>query len=424
MHTSPGSDLRLERERGGSSAAHSCTSATRECRERRTFGCAGPACKRNTSEAFACASANIGLSAGEIRCVDALHAIWETPSTTHQPLFPDGRRILNNLKLTAALGDYDQTRDLALGRVRPVGIDLTVLNYNVEEIFYRFYERLEWEVSEFSMGMYTSAISRGDARFIAIPAFPSRVFRHSGIYVRAAGKIKAPADLIGKRVGVPQWSQTAGIYVRGLLQDVYGVPFRKIKWVQGGVNNPGREEPAILKLPEGVDLVSTPDRTLNEMLVCGDLDAVITARPPDAFLQSSDVKLLFPDYAKDELEYFRATGIFPIMHTIVIRRDVYEANRWIACNLFVALESAKERSLQRLADITASHVPLPWIDELRRRFLAAGAAQRGGLWPYGVKHNMPTLEAFLRYAFEQGSCHRLLRPQELFAPEALAEIRV
>lgn len=339
-------------------------------------------------------------------------------------MFSDGRRTLSNLKITIALGDYDQTRDLALGRVCPVGIDLTVLNFDVEEIFYRFYERLEWDVSELSMGMYTSAISRGDDRFIAIPAFPSRVFRHSGIYVRSDGKIKAPTDLIGKRIGIPQWSQTAGIYVRGLLQDVYGVPFQKIKWIQGGVNNPGRHEPAVIKLPEGVDLTSRPDRSLNEMLVAGDLDAVITARPPDAFLQSSDVRILIQDYANVEADYFRSTGIFPIMHTVAIRRNLYEANRWIARNLFVALENAKDRSLERLSDLTAAHVPLPWIGELRQRFLDAGASESGGLWPYGLKYNKPTLEAFLRYAFEQGSCHRLLRPEELFAPEALAEIRV
>jgi 4,5-dihydroxyphthalate decarboxylase len=338
--------------------------------------------------------------------------------------FPEWRSTLSDLKITIALGDYDQTRDLALGRVRPVGIDLTVLNFDVEEIFYRFYDRLEWDVSEFSMGMYTSAISRGDNRFIAIPVFPSRVFRHSGIYVRTDGKIKDPQGLIGKRVGIPQWSQTAGIYVRGLLQDVYGVPFQKIKWVQGGVNDPGRHEPAVLKLPEGVEVTAISDRSLNEMLVSGELDAVITARPPNAFLQSSNVKMLIQDYAKVEADYYRSTGIFPIMHTVAIRRDLYEANRWIARNLFVALESAKERSLKRLSDVTVAHVPLPWISDLRQRFLDAGAAERGGLWPYGLKYNKPTLEAFLRYAFEQGSCHRLLRPEEIFAPEALAEIPV
>lgn len=337
---------------------------------------------------------------------------------------PEWRGTLSNLKITIALGDYDQTRDLALGRVQPVGIALTVLNFDVEEIFYRFYERLEWDVSELSMGMYTSAISRGDNRFIAIPVFPSRVFRHSGIYVRTDGKINDPKGLIGKRVGIPQWSQTAGIYIRGLLQDVYGVPFQKINWVQGGVNDPGRHEPAVLKLPKGVEITTITDRSLNEMLVSGELDAVITARPPNAFLHSSNVRMLIHDYANVEADYYRSTGIFPIMHTVAIRRDLYEANRWIARNLFIALESAKDRSLKRLSDFTASHVPLPWISDLRQRFLNAGASDRGGLWPYGLKYNRPTLEAFLRYAFEQGSCHRLLLPEELFAPEALAEIRV
>lgn len=155
-----------------------------------------------------------------------------------------------DLRMTLAVGDYDQTRDLALGRVKPHGIDLTVLNFNVEEIFFRFYDRLEWEVSELSMGMYTSAISRGDDRFIAIPVFPSRVFRHSAIYVRADGSISTPKDLIGKRVGCPQLSQTATIYVRGFLSEIAGVALDTIEWVQAGVNDPGRPESSVLKLPE------------------------------------------------------------------------------------------------------------------------------------------------------------------------------
>ena len=331
---------------------------------------------------------------------------------------------MGDLNLTIALGDYDQTRDLALGRVRAPGIDLTVLNYDVEEIFFRFYERLEWDVSELSMGMYTSALSHGDNRFIAIPAFPSRFFRHSGIYVKEGSKLRTPTDLAGARVGIVQWSQTAGIYVRGLLQDVYGVPFRKIKWVQGGVNDPGRHEPAVIRLPDGVELASVTDRSLNQMLLAGDIDAIITARPPLGFTNSSGIKLLIDDYSSVEAEYFSSTGIFPIMHTVAIRRDVYEANRWIARNLFVALELAKERSLKRVSDFTAAHIPLPWITELRQRFLNAGAAARGGLWPYGIEHNRPTLEAFLRYAYEQGSCHRHLDIEEIFAPESVAEIRV
>jgi 4,5-dihydroxyphthalate decarboxylase len=328
-----------------------------------------------------------------------------------------------DLRLTMAIGDYDQTRDIASGQVRPVGIDPTVLNMGVEETFFRFYDRLEWEVSELSMGMYTSALSRGDDRFIALPVFPSRVFRHSAIYVRADGKIRAPKDLQGARVGCPQWSQTACIYVRGWLAETVGVPLASIDWVQGGVNQAGRPEPAVLRLPADIRLQKVPDRSLNDMLLEGDLDAVISARPPRAFA-AGDPRMvrLVPDYLAQEEAYLRQTGIFPIMHTIVIRRDAYTANRWIARNLFLAFEEAKARSLARLRDITVAHVPLPWVPELMER---VGEAMGGGdPWPYGIEPNRATLEAFLRFAADQGTCHRHLRPEEIFAEEALIEIRV
>lgn len=329
---------------------------------------------------------------------------------------------MSDLKLTVAVGDYDQTRDLALGRVRPNGIDLTVLNFNVEEIFFRFFDRLEWEVSELSMGMYTSAISRGDDRFIAIPVFPSRVFRHSAIYVRAGHVLGGPADLEGKRVGCPQWSQTATIYVRGYLSETVGVPLASIDWVQAGVNDPGRPEPAILKLPDGVTIRSVDDRSLDDMLVSGDIDAMISARPPGSFFEGKTVRLI-EDFRAQEQAYFRETGIFPIMHTIAIRRDVYQRDRWIARNLFLAFEEAKRRSVARMRDITAAHVPLPWSSELADT-AASSLFPDGDFWPYGIARNRKTLDAFLRFAANQGTCHRQLSLEEIFAPEALAEIRV
>lgn len=332
---------------------------------------------------------------------------------------------MTNLKLTAALGDYDQVRDLALGRVRAQGIDLTVLNYDVEEIFYRFHDRLEWEVSELSMGMYNSAISRGDERFIAIPVFPSRVFRHSAFYVRADGKIRKPEDLAGKRVGVPQWSQTATIYARGYLSDTVGVPLNSIKWTQGGVNDAGREEPATLKLPAGLELKVVHDRSLNDMLLAGDLDAVISARPPRA-LTAGDPRIqrLFPDYRDAEAEYFRQTGIFPIMHTVAIKKETYLANRWIARNLMVAFDQAKQRSVARMLDITAAHVPVPWAFDHARRVGSDFLFKDGDYWPYGIEQNRKTLDAFLRYGFEQGVFHRHMKAEEIFAEEALATIKV
>jgi 4,5-dihydroxyphthalate decarboxylase len=330
-----------------------------------------------------------------------------------------------DLKLTLAVGDYDQTRDLALQRVRPNGIELTVLNTNVEEIFFRFYDRLEWDVSELSMGMYTSSISRGDNRFIAIPVFPSRVFRHSAIYVRSDGSVKTPADLAGKRVGCPQWSQTATIYVRGYLAETVGIPLSSIDWVQAGVNDPGRREPSVLNIPRDIKLKEYGDRCLNDMLIDGQIDAIISARPPKAIIAKDPrMQRLFPDYRAAEEKYFAATGIFPIMHTIAIRRDVYEANRWIARNLFLAFEEAKTRSVDRMRDLTAAHVPIPWLSDLIEHAGDDLVFKGTEFWPYGVEQNLPTLEAFLRFGFHQGTCHRHLKIEELFAEEALAEIRI
>ena len=326
--------------------------------------------------------------------------------------------------MTLAVGDYDQVRDLALGRVTVPGLDLNVLNYDVEEIFFRFFDRLEWEASELSMGMYTSARSRGDDRFIAVPAFPSRVFRHSAIYIRESGKIRSVDDLAGARIGIPQWSQTATIYVRGFLAETAGIPLSSIKWIQAGVNDPGRAEPAVLRLPDDIRLDYDAGHSLDELLREGKIDALISARPPRSFVDGrSGIVRLFEDYKTAEAEYFRQTGIFPIMHTVALRRDAYEQNRWIARNLFVALREAKNRSVARLRDLTAAHIPLPWATELLARAQDL-IFPEGEYWPYGIEPNLKTLEAFLRFSYHQGTCHRHLSVEEIFAPEASEEIRV
>lgn len=327
-----------------------------------------------------------------------------------------------NLALSAALGPYDHVRDLLDGNVRAEGIDLTVLPLAVEEIFFRFTKFREWDVSEMSFGKVISLISQGDPGIIAIPVFVSRVFRHSSIYVSVGSGITKPEQLAGKRVGVPEWAQTASVYSRGILAHEYGVDLRSVHWHQAGVNEAGRVEKVKLKLPEGLKLTVMPDRSLSQMLLAGELDAVLSARPPHAFTQGGGkVRRLFEDYRSVELAYWRKTGIFPIMHVVALRRDTYERNRWIAMNLLKAFTIAKERSLKRMTDITASYYPVPWMGEnttLSRQQLGED------FWPYGIEANRTTLEAFSQYAFEQGVSHRKVAVEELFAPEVQQSFKV
>jgi 4,5-dihydroxyphthalate decarboxylase len=327
-----------------------------------------------------------------------------------------------DLRLTLAINDYDHVRDLVTGRVRAEGIDLTCLTLSVEEIFYRFTAFREWDVSELSMAKYASLVASGDSSVTAIPVFPSRVFRHAAFYVRADGPVREPADLAGRRVGVPEWIQTAGVYARGVLQDQYGVALADVRWVQGGVNEAGREELVAPKLPPGVAIEAVSDRTLQDMLADGDLDAVISARPPQRFLDGDPaIRRLLDDAHAVEEAHYRQTGIFPIMHTVAIRSEVVERDPWVAGNLLTAFSEAKDRSLARLRDVNASRFPLPWSHELGGR---AAALLGADSWPYGIEPNRPTLEAFLRWAHEQGVAERALAPEDLFPPSVRRTFRV
>ncbi len=322
-----------------------------------------------------------------------------------------------NIHLTLAINDYDHVRDMVSGAVRVDGIDLTCLTLTVEEIFYRFLHGLEWDVSELSLGMSSSAVSRGEAPFVLIPVFPSRVFRLSSIYVRPDGPVKSPEDLAGKRIGVPEWGQTAGIYTRGWLTHQVGIPLGDVDWYQSGANHPGRVEGATLKLPDGISLTRVADRSLTEMLFDGDLEAIFSARAPDAFL-AGDPRMvrLIPEFRTAEQAYFKDTGIFPIMHTVAIRREIYEEHPWVAMNLYKAFDAAKRRGIRRIMDVTASQIAVPWgfHDAAEVGRLVFGD---GEYWPYGVEPNRVTLDAFLQYCFEQGVCHQRLAPEDLFPKE-------
>ncbi|MBM3561348.1 MAG: 4,5-dihydroxyphthalate decarboxylase, partial [Alphaproteobacteria bacterium] len=247
-----------------------------------------------------------------------------------------------NIQLTMAMNDYDHIRDLASGVVRAEGIEITALILSVEEIFFRMIKNLEFHVSEMSFGKYCSTMSQPNLPFVGIPVFPSRIFRQSAFFINRKGKVKKPEDLKGKRIGIPEWSQTATIYARGWIQHQLGIALRDITWVQSGINDPGRLETAKLKLPEGVSFTPVHDRSLAEMLLAGDIDAVITAHPPRLFEEGHpDIVRLFPDYRPVEEAYFKETGVYPIMHTVAVRSDVYEKHPWALMSLLTAFEQAK-----------------------------------------------------------------------------------
>jgi len=326
------------------------------------------------------------------------------------------------LPLTLATSEYDHVRDLVSGRVKPEGIQLTALVLPIEEIFYRFTLYREWDISEMAMGKYVSLRSQGDTSLTALPVFPSRVFRQSSIFVRADSALRAPADLAGRRVGVPEWAQTAAIYTRGFLQHQFGLKLADIRWVQAGVNETGRVEKVALKLPPGVEIERAPAKTLNDMLIAGEVDAVMSAHPPKAF-EAGDgrIRRLIEDFLPVEEAYWRATGIFPIMHCIAVKTSVLEAHPWVAMNLFTAFEQAKARSVERAFEATASRFPIPWTFEHARRVEGLFG---GDYWPYGIAANRATLDAFLRYAHEQGVCHRLLAPEEIFPKEVASTFKI
>lgn len=326
---------------------------------------------------------------------------------------------MNKVPLTLAIGDYEHTRDLATGQVPVQGVDLNVLYLPPEEAFFRFTFFREWEVSEMSMGKYVSLRSQEDNAIAAIPVFPSRVFRHSMIYVREGGNITRAEQLKGKRIGVPEWAQTAVIYARGYLVRDAGVPLDSVEWVQAGVNEAGRVEKVKLKLPKGIRLRSEPEHSLNAMLLAGDIDAVLSARPPRAF--GNGIVRLFPDYEAVEAAYFKKTRIFPIMHVIVIKTEVLERHPWLAMNLYKAFEEAKRRSIERLSDITASHAPLAWLAPYTERMKSLFGED---FWPYGLEKNRTTLQAFVDFAFEQGVCHRRLELEDLFPKQVLTSFKV
>ena len=344
-----------------------------------------------------------------------------TPRSRSAP--PPRRARSTKLKLTFACWNYDRTRALADGRVRPDGIELNYLDLPVEETFFRMLRHREFDVAELSLSSYVVSLFRKPQPFIAIPIFPSRVFRHSSIYINAAAGIRTPKDLIGKRVGNPEYQLTALVWIRGILADHYGVPAKSVTYLTGGEEEPGRGEKLKLDLPPDIKVEGIgAKQTLSAMLASGEIDALYSPRMPSSFAKGDGkVKRLFENYVDVEKQYFRDTGIFPIMHTVAIRREVYEANRWIAQSLAKALSAAQQETYDDLYQTAALKAMLPWltahVEETRREM-------GNDFWPYGLEKNHKTLATFLRYSYEQGLSKRLLKPEELFASETFESFRI
>jgi 4,5-dihydroxyphthalate decarboxylase len=305
------------------------------------------------------------------------------------------------LPLTFACGLYDRMLRLYTGEVQPRGIDLTFLaNDEPRDIFDRMGGKLEFDASEMSSSEFISCFGADQCPFVAVPAFASRVFRHGFIFFNRKSGIRAPKDLEGRRVGVPLYSMSAAIWIRGLLQHEYGVELGKIRWVQGALKKAGAHgNPTVVPLLQGPAMeINRSGKSLSKLLAEGDIDAVISSRPVEGIGSNPDIARMFANYREVEKDYYRRTGIFPIMHLIVIRRDVHEAHPFVAQSLYDALCEAKDRALAQMRERGALRYMLPWLpadmDEIDDVF-------GGDPWPYGIEANRPTLEALVQYMVEQ-----------------------
>jgi 4,5-dihydroxyphthalate decarboxylase len=320
-----------------------------------------------------------------------------------------------DLKLTLACGPYDRTLALQDGSIKPDGIELTYVARQPAEIFWRMLQYREFDVSELSLSNYTSLVDAENPPFIAIPVFPSRVFRHGYIFINNTKGIKAAADLVGKRGGVPEYTMTAAVYIRGLLEHEYGVRPNQVEWVQG------REERIQRKLPPDVKVTQTPSgQDLGDMLERGEIDFLITANNPVSFRRgASTVQRLFPNYKELEADYYRRTRIYPIMHTVVIRRDVYDAHPWVALSLYQAFSAAKERCYRLLLETGSAKATLAWLQPAIEEEQAVFGPD---WWAYGVTQNKESIDSLLQYSHEQGLTDRRLTIEDLFAPSTLRDI--
>lgn len=321
---------------------------------------------------------------------------------------------MGKLNLSIAIGDYDRNRALYDGTVQIDGVDPAISLLTPEEMFFRAFRYQDFDISELSFSSYLVKHAAGDCPYIAIPVFLSRAFRHTSIYVRK-DRIRRPEDLKGKRIGVPEYQLTANVWARAFLEDDYGVRPSDVTWVRGGIDEPGRPEKIKLRLPDSVKVVDAPsDTTISDMLDRGEIDAFMAPRPPfGAAARNPDIGWLFDDPTAVARDYYRRTGIFPIMHVVGVRKTLAQAHPWLPGTLLKAFERSKAVALEKLADTSATKVTLPFVEE---QLKAARESMGSNYWAYGVQDSLPTLEAFTRHHHAQGLSSRRVGVEELFHP--------
>lgn len=329
---------------------------------------------------------------------------------------------MSRLPLTyAGLSYYDRTVPLETGATTIPGVDLNVVTFpSPGDLFRRQSQHAEFAASEMSLSTHIALTARGDDRFVGLPIFVSRNFRHSQVYVHVDAGIQQPEHLAGRDVGIFEYQMTAGLWIRAFLEHDHGVQAKDIHWKEGGLTETRYAERMPLDLPPEIDVSRIPaDRTLEDMLTTGELPALVSVQPPHGFgTGTAAVRRLFPDHRTVERDYFLRTGLFPIMHLVVLRRDVYEQNRWLAVSLLQAFTEAKAAGQRRLRAVTGLAVGLPWLasslDEVDELF-------DGDAFPYGVPSNRNALEAATQYSLEQGLSSRRVAVDDLFAPETLVD---
>jgi len=330
---------------------------------------------------------------------------------------------MRKVPLSIATGNYDRVRPLVDGGVRIDGVDPIYMLLEPEEIFFRAFRGAQFDVCELSLSSFAIQTARGDNPYVGVPVFPSRMFRHGAIFIRTDRGIRSPADLRGRRIGLPEYQLTACVWARIILEEDHGLAPHEIRWVRGGLEQLGREEKIPLDLPRSVTLEDAPpDRTLSMMLAAGELDGLVSPRAPSLIEQGHPaIARLFSDPAAAAKAYFGRTKIFPIMHVLGVRRSLTSEHPWLPGALLKAFTEAKMQAVAALADAASAKVTLPFAED---DLSVARALMGQDFWSYGLEPNRHVLDTFLRHHHAQGLSPRRLAPEELFHPTTLEQFKI